>query len=450
MTQQDISYKPSLYNILIELKGGKTLAFNTLRQTLAVWDEADAKVYSRIADDKDCSEDEREKGITDDLLRGGFIIKSEEDERKRLEEAFSMIRFGRKNMSLTIAPTLLCNFACDYCYQGSGAAALTMDDRVFERLLEHLDKRAPGLSRLGIAWYGGEPLLQKDRICEMSDRLMEFCARNNIKYSAMMVTNGYGLSGDTAQTLAKKHVSLFQITLDGDRKTHDTRRIKKDGSGTFDRIIGNLKDALGRPGVNLMVRVNVDKRNVEGAFELLETLHEEGFSGKNGFSVYFAPVDVCSAECTRIESEVLTFSEYARIETQLLKKAIELKLAKPRLPGIMNSMCAAIKPNGFVILPNGDVHKCWNTVSDPSQRVCTVETLEEAEKTGVSKKWLSWSPFSEEDCRQCPVLPACTGACANRVMMGRGAPCTSIRENIREKLLLYSVYHKAIKEDDIY
>ena len=443
-----MQYKPSRYNILVPLDGGRTLAFNTLRHTLAMWEKEDGIVYGRILKNGCFLMDVAEENILQDLHRGGFVVPETEDEMRRIAEGYSMLRFGRKTMSLTIAPTLQCNFACDYCYQGHDADKQVMDEKVFGALLSFLQTQAPGLSRLHVAWYGGEPLLQEETVYRMSDGLMALCAQHGVRYSAMMVTNGYRLTGDTAQKLAKKQVSTIQVTLDGDQKTHDMRRIKKDGSPTFERILRNLKEAVTCPGVSIVVRVNIDKRNAEGVFGLLDVLDAQGFSGRPNFSVYFAPVDVCSAECTRIAGEVLSHADYAQIEMALLKKAISLRLAAPQLPGSLIGMCAAIKPNGFVVLPNGDVHKCWNTVSDRAQRACTTDTLQDAGQTKVFEKWISWSPFSMPKCADCDILPVCAGACANRAMLG-GEPCVSLKENIREKLLLYALQKGAISKKDL-
>lgn len=442
--RKKVEYRPSRYNIFVPLSGGKILAFNAFTRSLAVWDETDVKVYDRFVKNGWFSIGEKESNILEDFQRGGFVVPETEDEMRHIIEGYSMLRFGRKYMSLTIAPTLQCNFACDYCYQGQSADIQTMDENTFSTLLSFLQMQARGLSMLHVAWYGGEPLLQEELIYEMSDRLMELCAQNNIRYSAMMVTNGYRLSGAIAQKLAKKRVGTIQVTLDGDQKTHDMRRIKKDGSPTFERILRNLREAVIHPEVNIVVRVNIDKRNTHGVFGLLDVLSTQGFSGRSNFSVYFAPVDVCSAECTRIADEVLALAEYAKLEMALLKRAAALQLLQPQLPPALLGMCAAIKPSGLVVLPNGDVHKCWNTVSDPMQRVCTVETLSGVKQKKAVEKWLSWSPFSMRKCKDCNILPLCAGACANRSMMGNDSPCVSLKENIQERLLLYAQQKGAI------
>ncbi|MCM1236362.1 MAG: hypothetical protein NC124_11505 [Clostridium sp.] len=55
-----------------------------------------------------------------------------------------------------------------------------------------------------------------------------------------MVTNGYFLTKDVAQKLAKLKVSSLQVTIDGPKHVHDKRRVLAGGEGTFDKIIQKL------------------------------------------------------------------------------------------------------------------------------------------------------------------------------------------------------------------
>ncbi len=437
-------YKQSKYNVFVPLKNGDTLAYNAVSGALAVWDAEDMRVYREYGG---MSGGGTQAGrITESLIKGAYLVGCGVDESRKIMESFTMNRHNRSCMTLTIAPTLACNFACDYCYQGSSLDQTPMTAEIKSRLCAMIRRRTKHLNRLHVAWYGGEPLLAKRAVYGLSSRIRKVCADNGAAYTSFMVTNGYHLDEDTANRLLEQEVRQVQITLDGGRDTHDSRRHLKNGGKTYERIVANIERAVCNTPLTVTVRVNIDKRNMDSIDGLLHDLCCRGLAGRNNFSVYFAPVDVCSDECLRVTGEVLPLAEYGRIEYALMQTAIRLKLASAALPGALRSMCAAIKPNGFVVLPNGDMHKCWNTVSDRKKRVCTLDELDGVEGAPLQKEWLAWSPFSLEECPDCPLLPSCAGGCAHR-SGGRGA-CISLRHNIRERLALYAAANNVIALDD--
>ena len=57
-------------------------------------------------------------------------------------------------------------------------------------------------------------------------------------------------------------LSYIQVTLDGERKIHNKRRVFHDGSGSFDAIWQNIRLALEKQ-IEVYIRVNVDSDNLE-------------------------------------------------------------------------------------------------------------------------------------------------------------------------------------------
>ena len=74
-------------------------------------------------------------------------------------------------------------------------------------------------------------------------------------------------------------IEKIQITLDGSKRIHNSKRKLHTGEGTFGVIINNLKEA--DKNLKIMLRVNVDKKNTDYMEELLDELisygvHEDG------------------------------------------------------------------------------------------------------------------------------------------------------------------------------
>src|SRR5262249_2366497 len=113
----------SRYNIPVPLKNGRRIVYNSLTQAMAVWEAADVDAFEKICAGE---EDRVDAKTVRELQHGGFIVSEKADELKVLEGFYNEHRFNNKNVVLTIAPTLACNFGCDYCFQGQDKPHETM------------------------------------------------------------------------------------------------------------------------------------------------------------------------------------------------------------------------------------------------------------------------------------------------------------------------------------
>ena len=96
------------------------------------------------------------------MAYGNFTCKKDHDERQGLRFRHNCSRYDRSALGLTIAPTLACNMACEYCYEATKSGR--MSSGVVENIIKMVEKSAPSLASLDVSWYGGEPLLHDVRI----------------------------------------------------------------------------------------------------------------------------------------------------------------------------------------------------------------------------------------------------------------------------------------------
>lgn len=73
-------------------------------------------------------------------------------------------RYATKVLNLTIAPTSNCNFRCPYCYERNSLNEKRMNDTTANDILKMIEDRIPHLEAIDLTWYGGEPLLELERI----------------------------------------------------------------------------------------------------------------------------------------------------------------------------------------------------------------------------------------------------------------------------------------------
>src|SRR6185503_7678284 len=385
---------------------------------------------------------------------GGYVINSEVDELQAVEATYKAARFDTRQMVLTIAPNMSCNFACDYCFQGLDKPKGMMTQDVHNAVVRLVRLASRKIKRLGVAWYGGEPLIGIATIDGLSTEIMQICKAAGIQYSAMIVTNGYLMTAEVAKRLVAAQVETVQITLDGGQQDHDSRRILHSGRGTFDRIVENIAAVVDELPLRFSIRVNIDIRNAQGVAELIERLKSAGLSNRENLSVYFAPVESMTKECSDCAAICLTKSAYGKIETELYEMAVAAGVSKPSYPRSFAGICGAIKPLGFVILPTGEVHKCWDTVSRKERAIGSILDLENLIYWYEHMKWLRWTPFAHDACRACKLLPMCAGACAYKTVYpedttgAASLPCPSWKFNINERLVFMARQRGFVVEDD--
>lgn len=445
----------SRYNVFIAVKDNRQLVYNAITGKLNVWIQKGTDVYNNFAT-LPCTE--LNKTTAARLLEEGYLVRKGQDQFADIKNTYEEHRFDPKAMTLSIAPTMSCNFSCDYCFQGDRKAKAVMKPEVQDALVAFVEKSIPNLRHLHTAWYGGEPMLRWQTIYKLADRFIDLCNANGIKYDAMMVTNGYLLTQEKAERLFRRRVNTIQVTLDGPPEQHNRRRPLKTGGPSFDTILANLKKIVGTIPITFAIRANVDARNCDmaGMDRLFQTLANNGLANKKGFGVYFAPVEAITRECHDIAGSLLAREEYARKELELYKMAIHKGVAGYRYPPRFRGTCAAVRPNGYVVLPDGALHKCWDTVSSGENAVGTVFDTDKLAENETHQRWLNWSPFKVEECSKCQILPVCTGACAYKMLYAKdtsgetaGLPCISWRYQIKAHLLMWAISRKLITLDDV-
>ncbi len=75
---------------------------------------------------------------------------------------------------------------------------------------------------------------------ELGEHALELCERYGTELRTHITTNAYLLDPEKADFLVSMNMRHFQITVDGDRETHDRTRHLNGGGETFDIIWQNL------------------------------------------------------------------------------------------------------------------------------------------------------------------------------------------------------------------
>ena len=435
-------YKYSQFNTIID--DGDIVIFNSFVNSLAILERAEFDFLNSLIN-KDIQEEnlsEYQNDLINRSIINNFIVYEDTDELKALENVVVSRKENKNSLTITILPTISCNLNCTYCFEGEKKGG-RMNKEVQYQLLQWIGKQINGLKNLNVCWFGGEPTLAPNIIKDLSNRLIKLCKSNNVTYSASIVTNATLMDLNMAKMLDSKQVKTVQITLDGPQRIHDkVRCYKSNNKGTFNEIINNVKQYAKKVKFHTVFRINVDTQNESYCFELIEELARL-LHGVPNVSVYFAPIHATTNMCKHIAKFTMESMQYARLETQLIEFSHKMGLMKINLPSRYIGLCAAARKNGIVVSPNGDVHKCWETVTMDKFKIGNIKDPDfDLHKCGET--WTSWSPLKEQSCRNCSILPNCMGMCTYRFLFKENlsgetavTPCPSIKFDFENRIRLY-------------
>lgn len=334
-------------------------------------------------------------------------------ERNEKEEDYLLKRhieiIERPSLETTIMASTECNFNCMYCYEDYIPKSINAN---FEKIfVKYIEKSINSMSGIFINWFGGEPLLVKDRIISISKRIKQVCLNNRKPFLSSMTTNGYFLDINTFTQLCDANVIYYQITIDGDKEWHDRYRPLKSGEGSYDKIIGNLLDIKNnmpkQKRFKITIRNNVSNENFLSCKKNLIYLNNNLFDDDR-FELFQFPIKNWGGEKIKaLEAHFLSEDMLSSISNEYRRNDI--------LESIEGSMCEAGKKFGFVIDPEMFIYKCNHHIQNSSKTILknkigqlfsdgTISINEE-----LNQKWIK--PKISSECKSCDMLPSCFATC---------------------------------------
>lgn len=181
--------------------------------------------------------------------------------------------------SLLVILGYKCTNNCSYCYVKKNGAKLddNMSLKTFEQVISWYEKylETPDLPyKPSIALIGGEPLCYWEDLDFDSNlpRLGEIVRRHGKEIR--LVSNGV-LFNEHMRQVVKDNGIAMDISLDGDKISHDKNRRTKEGNPTWDKVMTSIQ-WLEEDGNDLRVRATVGQNNADRVYEMYLWLDQMG------------------------------------------------------------------------------------------------------------------------------------------------------------------------------
>ncbi len=394
--------------IFVDIHNDKKLLINSLTGTM---DEIDVPIYETLSKWKNCeeivTENDLEAELFSNLQSRGYLVNSCEEEVAIKNEVLSVLRKDhlqrqKDQKTAVFVMTYDCNFRCPYCFEGdANLKKQVITPKQIDTALE-----VAGENVQTICLFGGEPLLPKTRPA------LEHLINKAPDKTYQIFTNGYYLV-EFLDLLSAINISQILITLDGNEESHNSRRILANGKPTFKKIMDGVVKYL-ESGINIRIRMNLDKNNYEEAIELRENLLEKFAEYKDHLSFelttligdsYDERVDIMTE--LYLSDKNYSFEERERRNDFLTKKnSILDHLVYGRGINPLYSYCYA-HSDGMVFDPYDDVYPCLGCVGKERFAIGKYYPLMEFKENSIRNRNIEKIP----ECRDCIYSLLCGGGC---------------------------------------
>ena len=432
--------KYSKYNLIIDDKKD-FLLFNTLNgNTFLINNETKNLINNNKIEDLD--EDTLNK-----FIKSKIIIQDNFNESQFLNYKLNKSKYGNSCLTATLLLTWKCNFKCIYCYEGAGNVYNnTMNIDIADKVVKFLINTTinNNLNEIHIVLFGGEPLLNIDIGFYILEKLKNFCDSNNKSLSCSIVTNGFLLNEEIIKKLIGYNCIFTQITIDGIKEIHDSRRMLKNGNPTFDKIVKNIKllETYNNK-IHCIIRINIDKENIQKIEELLKYLKKQNL---NKIRIDFGVVHSTTEVCSNYNIKCFEDNELGPVLDNLWNLAEQYKYMKyPRIRR-KDVFCGLYNENNFAISPKGELYKCWEMVGIEKHKIGDIDNNGSVNNiNNCFYDWMSINPLQNQICSNCKYLPLCGGGCImysyNESKSYHGEGCFQTK-GVIEKQLLHWISNK--------
>lgn len=348
------------------------------------------------------------------LKNNGIIVENEQEEQAKLDDFFRQLKYETCGLSFEaiILTTYSCNFKCVYCFEESVKENIFLDQETSGLIVSWLINKAKQrkLKRMHLVFYGGEPLLNPAPIYQISQQLFDWSQKEGIKFGFSIITNGSLISPELVDKLVTLGLKEIRVTIDGDRAAHDLKRPFKDGSGSFDTIINNIRDVIAK--VNIGIAGNFDRESFASISRLLDYLEKEELLYRLS-SFRFAPIvprlgpknnpsSIELAECSSFIGKEGLFRETISLKNELIRRGLEAH------SGLAINACPLFMQDaGVSIDPKGIIYKCNSLLGYPEFSVGDVRRPDYNDNFKIFLGLEAWKKCPLD----CPYVPMCQGGC---------------------------------------
>jgi|GEM_PF-379162 radical SAM additional 4Fe4S-binding domain len=428
--------------------GRQVLLFNPLTNSMDLIEKPSLDRLDTLC--KNGGEGQLGDETTSYLLERGYLYHEAADEEAALRHGFEEFkdRERRSNMRFVILPTYQCNSRCPYCFIGDaiGQESL-MNDETMDLAFAAIDQLAEERGRdctKQLSLFGGEPLIDTPNQRRVVERILSKGFERGFLID--IVSNGFDLV-HYVDMLKKYGVDKVQVTFDGMREYHNTRRRAVDKRGpSFDRIVAGVDAALEKE-LRLNVRVLLDRNSIKELPLLVNFFKEKNWFGNPNFTIHIGSVFDCfkcqpgkerakhlevregNEALYKICREDPSIADLLEIDWQGVRRFLYTgKLFPPTYKTCFGGT------RMFAFDMNGGIYACETTAGRPEYQIGTFAPTLDLNRdlmAALDDRHILNIPA----CQKCPQALLCAGGCSFNAVVNHGSllspGCRMLKETLQ-------------------
>jgi len=320
----------------------------------------------------------------------GYLVDQKEEEKVFKQKYLDFIdERDSDEVQLFFTPWYTCNFSCSYCFQDEYTNANdNVSKDVTDAFFDYVSTRFASRKKY-VTIFGGEPLLNSPSKKETIKYIIQ--KANEYSLDLAFVTNGYYLE-EYIDLLKTANIREIQVTMDGPQSVHDTRRMLRGGSGSFEKIAKGV-DSLLENSIPVNLRMIVDKDNIGSMPEFAQWAIARGWTKSPFFKTALGrnyELHHCQTNNKRLFSRIEMYQELYKIikahpeVLEFHKPALSISkfiFENGELPNPLFDSCSGAKTE-WAFDYSGKIYSCTATVGHDGDELGTffpnVELKEEA------------------------------------------------------------------------
>jgi uncharacterized protein len=428
--------KVSKYTFLFAIKEAYYI-YNTLSNALLKINKNgyDILIKSQSQNDE-INKNKIDNELYEELIFRRFLTENDRDEFLVYKAMVEGIRNSNDTMHLTVAPTMDCCFSCKYCFEKKSHSYFT--NYTMDSIIGYV-KKYKHIKSIHLTWFGGEPLMAIDKMQKFYNR---FRPKWEKTFTSNIITTAFHITPEVIDILKEIEVSSMQITIDGNKDSHNKIKFIDSCDDVFSKILENIDLITEKASdIRIIIRVNITKENSKDYVGLYKSLCDR-YRGKN---VSITPAIVLNrGEHDDLnETSLFTKEEYVNFSVNLWNES-KIGTAWTNYPDRFISECAIRNKNSLTIDSDGYVYKCWEVIGNKKHAVGRLEkgNIYDVNQIELNRNMFGADPLEDKNCSKCEYLPLCGGGCPiqrieNEFENGKNNVCTTYKNHISDLLSIY-------------
>lgn len=311
-----------------------------------------------------------------------------------------------------------CNLRCKYCFADEGeyhGCRKPMSAEIGKKAIDYVIRKSGPRHNIEVDLFGGEPMMVFDTIKEIVDyaRVQEKIHNKNIRFT--MTTNCTLLNEERMEYL-DKNMGNIVMSLDGRKEVNDAVRVRADGTGSYDRILPNIKSMIARRDKSKQYYVRgTFTRNNTDFFEDVLSLANEGFT-----EISVEPVVLPDESPLSLRREDIPkiCEQYDKLYYEMVKRTKEghpFKFYHFNID-LNGGPCVYKRISGcgagheyIAVTPDGEIYPCHQFVGNKDFLLGTI--FDDDLREDIIDDFKKAHIYNKPKCRNCWARFYCSGGC---------------------------------------